>query len=247
MPFPFEFIQSLFDFYVGLRYISLISTMPACVEFFHYSTCRNSPDHRPKARRRRAQGLRFGMDLDITSLKWYILFHVDFVGSPHWQHAPWTCSQSGVANMAEDNSDDQLDDFIHSYSYSDYDAQTHRSFDDDDVSCTDGSGSETPEDLSAEAEDMDLYELYNNSACTSPQPPVSPAPKNAELEPHSEPEGSKTLHPEWRQCGRGQAPTTFKSCKANPDVVVEDSESDIETSEEDKSTDGEQPFARGHG
>lgn len=68
------------------------------------------------------------MDLDITSLKWYIvLFHVDFVGSPHWRHAPWTCSQSGVANMAEDNdSDDQLDDFIHSYSYSDYDAHTRR-------------------------------------------------------------------------------------------------------------------------
>ncbi|KAK7006175.1 hypothetical protein R3P38DRAFT_3037118 [Favolaschia claudopus] len=86
--------------------------------------------------------------------------------------------------MAEDNHpDDQLDDFIHSYSYSDYDDHVHpdSSGEEEDASYSD-SGSEPPETRGAEAEDMAIYDLYDNSSFSSPQPPASPALENARLE-----------------------------------------------------------------
>ncbi|KAJ7067317.1 hypothetical protein C8F01DRAFT_1228029 [Mycena amicta] len=83
--------------------------------------------------------------------------------------------------MEAQNTDpsDQLDDFIHSYSCSDEEEWTHPF--DEDASYSD-SASEPPEDASAEAEDMALYDLYDNSAVASPQPPGSPMLAADELE-----------------------------------------------------------------
>nr|GAT47408.1 predicted protein [Mycena chlorophos] len=66
------------------------------------------------------------------------------------------------------------DDFIHSYW--DSDEEGDQPFDEDVSASYSESGSEPPEeaDLAAEAEDMALYDLYNNSAVASPQPPESP-------------------------------------------------------------------------
>ncbi|KAJ6620070.1 hypothetical protein B0H10DRAFT_1946364 [Mycena sp. CBHHK59/15] len=80
----------------------------------------------------------------------------------------------------DSDSGDQLDDFIHAYSYSDYNPQSQPPSDEEDASCSD-SGSEPPEDSSAEAEDMAIYDLYDNSTRPSPQPPASPLLHDAGL------------------------------------------------------------------
>ncbi|KAJ7168633.1 hypothetical protein C8R46DRAFT_237808 [Mycena filopes] len=152
--------------------------------------------------------------------------------------------------MAEDNdSDDQLDDFIHSYSYSDSEeAHTRRSSDDEDASCSDDSGSKPPGDLSdAEAEDMDFYDLYTTSACPSPQPPASPALKcpGRELDsvPEDPSEEPKGLHAEWRKCTCGQAPACLNEVEGHPDAVARDS--CVERTDDGKKTGGQETLVHG--
>ncbi|KAJ7111959.1 hypothetical protein C8R44DRAFT_856531 [Mycena epipterygia] len=125
--------------------------------------------------------------------------------------------------MAEDDyTDDQFDDFIHSYSYSDHDGgRTHASSDEEDASCSD-SGSEPPEDPSTETEDMAIYDLYRPSP--SPQPPSSPTLQNTKLELDSVldtiAEDSKSQRPERRKHTYAPqtafTPSARKSGDANP-------------------------------
>ncbi|KAJ7249175.1 hypothetical protein B0H12DRAFT_1122212 [Mycena haematopus] len=145
--------------------------------------------------------------------------------------------------MAEDKTDDPLDDFIHSYFDSEYDGQADpNSSDGEDPSCSE-SGSEPPEGLCAEEEDMAIYDLYDNSTRPSPQPPSSPVLEDVRLELDSVlddiAEGSKHLRPEWRTRHKGQTslvPPARASGEVNLGVVVEgSSESEIETSEDEKS------------
>ncbi|KAF7337003.1 hypothetical protein MVEN_02136900 [Mycena venus] len=146
--------------------------------------------------------------------------------------------------MVEDNdhADDQFDEFIHSYSYEDYDhdGEAHpNSSDEEDASCSD-SGSEPPEDPSAEAEDMAIYDLYDNSTRPSPQPPASPVLEDAarlELDSVLDhmAEESKRLRPDWRKRHNAHTALACTSGEDNLEVVVEDSsESEIETSEDEK-------------
>ncbi|KAF7314805.1 hypothetical protein MKEN_00954900 [Mycena kentingensis (nom. inval.)] len=71
----------------------------------------------------------------------------------------------------EDEEHDQLDELVRSYSY-DVDEGFPDLLSDEvtSVSCSDD-GSEIPADASAEAEDMELYDLYDNSAYASPFSP----------------------------------------------------------------------------
>ncbi|KAF7374364.1 hypothetical protein MSAN_00320400 [Mycena sanguinolenta] len=115
--------------------------------------------------------------------------------------------------MAQDITDDPLDDFIHSYFDSEYDGQAHsNSFDEEDGSGSE-SGSEPPESIRDEEEDMALYDLYDNSTRPSPQPPSSPVLEDGRLELDSMldhiAEDFKHLGPEWRSRHKGQ--TTFAS------------------------------------
>lgn len=108
---------------------------------------------------------------------------------------------------------------------------------------------------------MAIYDLYDNSARPSPQPPASPVLEDARLELDSVleqmAEESERLRPEWRKRHNGRAslaPLAHKSGDGNlgkstspkepthlPQVVVagvlveDSSESEIETSEDENS------------
>ncbi|KAJ7814444.1 hypothetical protein B0H14DRAFT_3747727 [Mycena olivaceomarginata] len=125
---------------------------------------------------------------------------------------------------ADNNSGDQLDDFIHSYYYSDCDDGPHpNSSDEEDASCSE-SGSEPPEDPGAEAEDMAIYDLYDNSARPSPQPPASPVLEDARLELDSVLEHmaeDSRLRPEWRKRHNGRAPLAPLAHKSGEGNLVD--------------------------
>jgi hypothetical protein len=107
---------------------------------------------------------------------------------------------------------------------------------------------------------MAIYDLYDNSARPSPQPPASPVLEDARLELDSVlehmAEDSARLRPEWRKRHNARAPLAplaHKSGEGNlgkssspkeatqlpqvvAEVLVEDSsESEIETSEDENS------------
>lgn len=81
---------------------------------------------------------------------------------------------------------------------------------------------------SAEAEDMEIYDLYDNSALPSPQPPSSPALQDGMLELDSVletiDEDSQGLRPEWRKRAYGPhpfaAPANRKPCATNPSMYM---------------------------